>query len=252
MTGLIIGLVVVAGIAILGYVAYYKIKRKVERFALDAFGTTDFRKGYERQVQELSTTPKSVTGMTRLMEPQIQRDFPDFNWLEFRNKAENMLVSALQAIEERNPSLVKDASEDVKTQIENQIHLNETEGITEVFDRIRIHQTEIANYEKHQGKCIIKLQSAIEYIHYKKRNGQLIEGNTERLEQTRYNVELLYVQNAALAGYDNTVGTTCPNCGAPITNLGAKFCEYCGSAVEEVNIKVWSLHKFYEADYHRV
>lgn len=252
MTGLIIGLVIVAGIGIMGYVAYNQIKRKIERFSISAFGTKNLMQGYEKQLQEISNTPKSVTGMTRLMEPQIQRDFPEFNWLQFRDKAENMLVSALQAIEEKNPNLVKEASDEVRSQIENRIHLNETEGITEVFDRIKIHQTEIANYEKKQGKCIIKLQSAMEYIHYKKKNGQLIEGNEERLDQTRYNVELLYIQNTAIAGMDNAVGTTCPNCGAPITNLGAKFCEYCGSGVEELNVKVWSLHRFYEVDYHHV
>ncbi|MGN0352307.1 MAG: TIM44-like domain-containing protein [Roseburia sp.] len=252
MTGLIFGLVVVAGIGILGYVVYYQIKRKIERLSVSMFGTKNFINGYEKQMEELSTTPKSVTGMTRLMEPQIQRDFPDFNWLQFRDKAENMLISALQAIEERNPLLVTEASEEVKNQITNRIHLNETEGITEVFDRIKIHQTEIANYEKKQGKCVIKLQSAVEYIHYKKKDGQMIEGSEDRLEQTRYNVELLYVQNTAIAGMANAVGTTCPNCGAPITNLGAKFCEYCGSAVEEINIKVWSLHSFYEVDYHRM
>ena len=46
------------------------------------------------------------------------------------------------------------------------------------------------------------------------------------------------------------VGTTCPNCGAPITNLGAAYCEYCGSAVTLLNLKVWTLHSFDETDYH--
>ena len=39
---------------------------------------------------------------------------------------------------------------------------------------------------------------------------------------------------------------TCPNCGAPIKNLGAKFCEYCGSAVEVINSRVWSLEHIKE------
>ena len=38
----------------------------------------------------------------------------------------------------------------------------------------------------------------------------------------------------------------CPNCGAPIKNLGAMYCEYCGLAVTPINLKVWTLHKFYE------
>ena len=38
----------------------------------------------------------------------------------------------------------------------------------------------------------------------------------------------------------------CPNCGAPVKKLGAMYCEYCGSAVTPINLKVWTLHKFYE------
>ena len=30
------------------------------------------------------------------------------------------------------------------------------------------------------------------------------------------------------AGIGSAVGTTCPNCGAPVRSLGAKKCEYCG------------------------
>ena len=32
----------------------------------------------------------------------------------------------------------------------------------------------------------------------------------------------------------------CPNCGAPLSRLGAKVCEYCGTPVIEINIKEWS------------
>lgn len=252
MTGLIIGLVLLAGIGCAGAYFYYKVKHKVERFSMEAFGTRDLVQGLSAQADELATTPKSVSGMTRLMEPQIQHDFPEFNWLQFKNKAENMLVSAFAAIEEKNPALVKDASEEVKKQIENQIRANESEGIREIYDRVHVHQTEIANYTKSQGTCVIKLQSALEYVHYKEKDGNLIEGNKERLQQTKYNTELLYIQDETLAKIDNAVGTTCPHCGAPITNLGAKYCEYCGQGVVELNLKVWSLHKFYEVDYHKV
>ena len=39
------------------------------------------------------------------------------------------------------------------------------------------------------------------------------------------------------------VGVTCPNCGAPITGLGSKFCEYCGTGVTPVDTRVWKLHR---------
>ena len=83
-----------------------------------------------------------------------------------------------------------------------------------------------------------------------KKAGKVLSGSKELTEQTRYNVQLMYIQNEKLAGMDNAVGTTCPNCGAPITNLGAAYCEYCGSAVTLLNLKVWTLHSFDETDYH--
>ena len=34
-------------------------------------------------------------------------------------------------------------------------------------------------------------------------------------------------------------GKFCPNCGAPIKNLGHKFCDYCGTSIVEVNVRSW-------------
>ena len=58
-----------------------------------------------------------------------------------------------------------------------------SEGIREVYEKIRIHRTEISNYEKKQGKCIITFQSAVEHLHYKKKDGTVVSGDENRLEQ---------------------------------------------------------------------
>ena len=231
-------IVILAVLAGGGYYAYRKIKRKVEDVSQALFGTDSLVEGWNKQADELAATPKSVSGMTRIFEPQIQRDFPDFNLVQFKNKAENMLVSALQAIDSGNVSLIRDASEELKAQVENRIEMNRSEGIREVYEKIRIHRTEISNYEKKQGKCIIIFQSAVEHLHYKKKDGTVVSGDENRLEQT--------------AKIDNAVGTTCPHCGAPVTNLGAMYCEYCGLAITPINLKVWTLHRFYEVDYNHV
>jgi uncharacterized Zn finger protein (UPF0148 family) len=206
--------------------------------------------GLNRQADILAATPKSVTGMTKLMEPQIMRDFPEFSWEQFRAKAENMLRSALNAISSENPGLLAaDASEDVKQQIINRIEENKAEDMKETYREIEIHRTEIANYKHEKGKCIIVIQSAVGHYHYRERAGRLVSGSREHKEQTRYNIELVYIQDASDFEFDNAYGTLCPHCGAPIRNVGNMVCEYCGSSVTPVNIKVWSLHKFYEVDY---
>ena len=45
----------------------------------------------------------------------------------------------------------------------------------------------------------------------------------------------------------NDFDETCPNCGAPVTNLGAKFCEYCGAGIVELNVHAWSFENIEEA-----
>lgn len=91
---LVIILVIVGVIA--GVVFY--VKNKVRKFSQDLFGTDSLVEGWKKQEEELSVTPCSVSGMTRLLEPQIQRDFPEFNWVQFKNKAEDALKLSLMAI----------------------------------------------------------------------------------------------------------------------------------------------------------
>lgn len=220
----------------------------VRGFSMKVFGTPSIAAGINKAADSAAMTPKSVTSMTSLMEPQIRRDFPEFVWNEFRDRAETMLTSALNAISAEDINLLHpDTSDNVKEQVRNRIANNRVANTRERFDSIKIHNTEIANYKKDKGKCIITIQSAIQYYHN-------YEGKEEakRLTQTKYNMELMYIQDNAVAKFDNAVGTSCPHCGAPVTNLGAKFCEYCGLGVIPINIKVWSLHNFYEVDYNHV
>lgn len=250
--GWIIFLIIAAVIAAGGYVGYRVVKNKLETLSMAMFGTKTFAKGLEKQADMLAETPKSVSGMTRIFEPQIRRDFPDFNLIQFRNKVENMLVMALRSISEENTELLPDVSEELRAQVENRIADNRAAGNTEVYSQIKVHRTEITDYKKKDGTCVITFQSAVEHYHYIERDGELISGEKERKEQTKYNTELVYIQDEKLAKTDNAVGTTCPNCGAPITQIGAMRCEYCGLAVTPINLKVWTLHRFYEVDYHHV
>ena len=248
---LLILLLAIAAVGIGIMTVYKNVVQKIRRLSSSLFGTTDFIEGWNRQADVLEETPKSVSSMTRLMEPQIMRDFPEFSWEEFKHKAENMLTSALLAISANNSGRLADASEDIQKQVENIIADNRANGIGETYSDIEIHQTEIANYSKADGKCVITIQSAVGYLHYKIQDGKVIAGDKNRKTQTKYNIELVYIQNPEIREFDNAVGTTCPSCGAPVKTLGAKFCEYCGTGIIPLNIKVWSLHKFYEVDYNR-
>lgn len=251
-SGLITGLIVAAVLLAGGLAGGLYLKHKVEQVSMAAFGTKSLAEGINRQADVLAETPKSVSAMTRVFAPQIARDFPDFHVEEFRRLAENLLVTALGAVTAQNAGRLGTEQEELRRQVENQIADNRAAGIREVYTQIRIHRTEIADYRKKDGTCTITFQSAVEHIHYKERNGTVVEGEKERKQQTKYNTELVYIQDERRMKAGTAVGTTCPNCGAPITGLGVMKCEYCGLAVTPVNRRVWTLHRYYEVDRQRV
>lgn len=228
------------------------VKQQLRRLSRALFRTDSLIEGYKKTKDAVAERPKSVTSMTSLMEPQIVKDFPDFNWNTFKGKAETMLLSSLAAIAAGDASLVKEASEEAKNKVRSIIESNEAADVKVHYDNPHIHQTEIANYVKGKDKCVITIQSAIEYNFYKLQGDKVIEGDRERKTQTKYNLEMIYIRDPNLVSFDNAVGVKCPNCGAPITSLGHMVCEYCGAEVTPINTKVWSLHDFSEVDYNHI
>lgn len=221
-----------------------QLKRNVNQVLnTDISSLEEFAK-YQQEM--LAETPKSVSGMTKLMEPQIQKDFPEFSWPQFKARTENLVISYFEAINKNNTNEVESFSKDIALQAKQRIENNQSNRVREIFKNVRIHQMEILNYAKKDGKCIIEIQMSMEYLYYKEKDGQRIEGNQDNKIQTKYNIELVYIQNET---DENTTATKlmCPNCGAPIVNLGNKVCEYCRTNVIPMNIHVWNYQRFYES-----
>ncbi len=187
--------------------------------------------------------PKSVSGVTSIILPAITRDFPEFDYNEAKARAEGVLTSFLQAVAAKDKNILTEGYDELKNKLENKIRDLLNKNQTEYFDNIKIHRTEINNYNKSKGRCIITFQTAIEYIHYlKDEEGKVIAGDEQIREQSKYNVDMIYVQNRD-GGDDNYqagMGINCPNCGAPLGMLGAKKCSYCGTPIVELNIKSWN------------
>nr|MBP3598547.1 zinc ribbon domain-containing protein [Eubacterium sp.] len=240
---LIIILVLILAIIISIYVGVQHIRRKTREFSLQVFGTENITQAAEQMRQEYATTPKSVSAMTSLMLPRITKDFPEFQYDEMKERAINVLTSYLQAITLKDMAGLTDAGEELKEQLRQHLQMLSNEGKHEHFDQVQFHRTEISQYRKTDGRCIITFQSAIGCYHYiTNSNGSIIEGTKDYKYQTRFNVDLLYVQNRDLVEDQATqvLGVHCPNCGAPIKALGDKFCEYCGSPVTEINLHAWT------------
>ena len=247
MKGTYIFLVIILIIIIIVTAMIHKAKAGIRSFSNQVFGTNSLRQGLENQSRELAERPKSVSGMTKIFLPQIERDFPQFNYAEYKVMAETILKAALSAITMQDITLLNNPSGNLYEEISLRIADHKKRGIVEHFDNVVIHQTEVTAYTKRNGTCIVTLQMAVGYLHYTVSNGTVTSGSKELARQTKYNVELLYVQDAKMAGLEGAgAGVTCPNCGAPVRTLGDKLCEYCGSGIIEINLHTWSIHHFYE------
>lgn len=238
---IIIGLIFFAAYQVIKKVR--SIKRQVRSFSREFLGTSDIRQGLRQVEQEYAVTPKSVAAATSLCLPRISKDFPDFNYEEMKGRAENVLLSYLAAVSHRSMEYLKDGNSELKNSLEHRINWLKANGRQEYFDEPRIHRTEIASYNQTAGRCTITFQSSIQYKHYvKDMNGNHISGNETVLEQSRYNVDLIYIQDREIVenDIDGLEGRNCPNCGAPLTHISSKNCRYCGTPIVEYNIKVWT------------
>ena len=244
-----ISIIIISGVYIFVNIFFY-VRRGLKKVAREMYGTDNIIDALNQSNKTLEDTHKSVNSMTKIYLPQVMRDFPEFNYEQFKNKAEQSLLSAFAAISNDNTGLMQDASEEFKTKVRAFIEMNQANEYDEDFSDCVIHQTEITSYTKRAGICKITLQSALEYYHTIKRksDGKVLRGDPNRKAQEKYNVELIYIQDKTKMekiGHGNdSIGSHCPNCGAPITTLGAKHCEYCGSALLQINVLVWSINNF--------
>ena len=80
---LIIVLGLILAILILGLYCVYRVKR----FSRQMFGTDDIIQGVKKAQEDVASTPRSVSAMTRIALPQIVSDFPDFQYDEMKQRA---------------------------------------------------------------------------------------------------------------------------------------------------------------------
>lgn len=246
---IIIILVLVLAVVIAIYYGINYVKHKTREFSRAVFGSDNLLEGAEKMKQEYATTPKSVSAMTNLLLPKISSDFPDFHYDEMKERAENVLTQYLRGITEQNTGILTEGNTELKQQLDNHIQMLSAQDLREHFDQIKIHRTEINQYRKTAGRCTITFQSALECYHYLMDTSSTIKSGSKTYKyQTKYNIDLIYIQDRDLVEneLDRALGINCPNCGAPLSSLGAKICEYCGSPIIEINIHAWSFSNIEE------
>lgn len=249
MAGIIV--ILVLALVVIGSAAYliFKVKRSVENFSRAAFGTSDLREGFRQVEEEYAATPKSVSAMTSLYLPKIKKDFPEFQYDEMKVRAENALTSYLMAVDGMNKGALREGNRELCDKLEMRIEMLKGSGKREHYKSVKVHRTEISDYKKRNGRCIITFQTALQYYHtLVDENGKLLGGSDELLTQSKYNTDVIYIQDRNLVEdeRDLSLGLNCPNCGAPVAGTGSKVCEYCGTPIVELNIYAWSFSNITE------
>ena len=100
--GQTVAIILLAAVLAGGIYLYLRIRKSIRLFSMATFGTEHLIEGIQGHKDKLATTPKSVSGMTGICLPQIQRDFPEFSLEEAVQKAEDQLKAALAAIERQD------------------------------------------------------------------------------------------------------------------------------------------------------
>ena len=226
------------------------VRSKVRSISREMFGTDSFIKGYKEQKKMVSESPLSVRSMTSIYLPQIHADFPEFDYELYKSKADAVLRSYFTAISSKDVlALAEECSDTLKNSVIGIIEDLERRNVTQVFAENVIHNIQIARYIKNGATVTILFNAAVgQYSYLEDPDGKVVFGSKEFKHQTIYDIALVYIQDAHKmgVGVDDGIGLNCPNCGAPIKNLGQKFCEHCGSGVIEANIRVWSFDEIKE------
>lgn len=239
--GVIIGVIIFLGIVAL--ILYLKFMRFVNSVGISK---GELKTMIEESEYEAKYRKKSISGMTSILMPRIIADFPNFSQSELFGKVEtslNLIFDSLAKKEVKKSS----ALTIIKHNLEEQIVDLKDNKIDLVFDEVVFHKHAIKDYKKDEGVLTIKVQTSLEYFYEEKKNGVVKVKRKDYKKQTSYTSEFIYVYNPDkyLDSVD-LLGVRCPNCGAPVKSLGKKSCSYCGSGLEDINLKSWFISSYKE------
>lgn len=242
LIGLAVFVIFLLALAVCIWFLIRYLKKKMNRYSHVTRAADMLVKGMQLQEADNVNKPSNVSGMTSVYLPQIMNDFPQFHLEEMRERAESVLCSYLQSLQEGNPELLTEGTKELKDQLNMKIRSLKSIGSKVHYEQVKIHRTEIHKYRKASGRLSIVFQSAVGYVCYTETNGRITKGKKDTFTQSRYNVEVSYIQDRDLVGESMDTGKAlnCPNCGGVISSLGEKVCRYCGSVVMEYNIRTWA------------
>lgn len=240
--GAIIGIIVLV-LAIL----FIVLKKAQKSLGLKGINPISSLKNFSDECNiKNSYTPKSVSGMTNLIEPQILNDFSDFNKEIIFSMIESNLKTIFSEIENLKIDKIPEL-ELLNNILEKEIEDLKVQGVVIKYDNVVFHRHALKRYEKADGVATVTTSSTLEYNYYDSRR----KNNPTYKTQTRYTCKFIYIYDVSKLQINTSHPVfifNCPNCGAPLINLEKAECVYCGSHIKEMNLKTWKMSS-YKDDY---
>ena len=226
-------------ILLLIFSVYYKFKK-----TLGISNFNSFIDEVKQNDRNNYSTKKSISGMTRILEPIIVKDFPDFNLSHLYSNIETNLTGILNAKSKLDSSYLKKGLSLIKGKIVKEINDMKEEDIVQKYTNIRFNDHALKSYKKNNGTAIITTTSSVSYNY----ESNLDERKYDDLRcETKYECEFIYIYDEdKFKEKQKSFGVHCPNCGAPVKGLGDLTCTYCGSEVKKVNLRNWEMASFKE------
>ncbi len=240
---------ILAGVAIIVGVVYYKLRKFLGKSQMDEL--VDAAKNANSVKKQEYARPKTVTGITNLIEPEIIRDFKEFNKDVLFARAEKDLRKILTALENKTTVEIRNDRDliYIRGTLEDKINDMRGTGLSVKYDDIKFHNHAIKSYNRSKGRATISISSTLEY-YYDSNNKKFKSDDYKNIKrQTRYTTQYVYVYDESAFDYNaSTFSITCPNCGAGLEFFGAGNCKYCGTYIEPINLKNWFIVS-YKEDY---
>ena len=240
--GVLLGVIVF--LLIIALIIWTKIKASARKMGLNDINFRNIFDEIKKGINEDRYNEKHISGMTKLLIPNIERDFKTFNESELYNKTETGLRTIFNSLEKKE---INNTLPLLKGKLNEIINDYKSSEINVSYDDIVFHKFALKKYYKKDGVATIQVQTSLEYYYKKEKNHKIIENYSQYKKQTRYTVDFIYVYDITqVKDYTRVLGVHCPNCGAPLTKLGDKICDYCHSGVEDLNLKNWMMSAYHE------
>ena len=176
--------------------------------------------------EETAKTPATLSGSEGLMKIRIAKDFPEFDAEIARKIVTGTLTQYFTILNARSgaEALSAHCTESFVTEPANSL-----DSVTTTYGGAKVHRAVISDYRKNGEQSTIIWQAAVEYT----LPGKML---SQHVYEVRYSYYLAANSDQA------SESLICNNCGAPVTTLGAKVCEYCGAEVIASVERTWKIN----------